>query len=135
MPLDYKAMHSITGIDIKKLMSEIQDPDVVPVCLHGTTLDSFKTIVASGRLDRMKRTAIQMAIGPYGCGDVTSGVRSSSEVYIYIDVVSAMRDGLKFYRSSNGVICCEGPIPLRYFLRVIEIKTGKEVQTGNVLGI
>ena len=35
--------------------------------------------------------------------------------------------GLQFYRSSNGVICCPGPIPVSCFLRVVRMSSGSLV--------
>ena len=36
------------------------------------------------------------------------GARSSANVFIVVDMEKAMRDGIEFYNSSNGVILTEG---------------------------
>jgi 2'-phosphotransferase len=36
------------------------------------------------------------------------GIRSSAQVFIYIDVAKAMKANIKFYLSSNGVVLTEG---------------------------
>lgn len=49
-------------------------------------------------------------------------MRKSSQVLIYLDLGKALRDGLKFYVSSNGVVLSPGDehgyIRPQYFLRV-----------------
>ena len=49
-------------------------------------------------------------------------MRSTSEVYIFIDVAMALEAGLKFLVSSNDVVCCPGDengfISPRFFRRV-----------------
>lgn len=57
-----------------------------------------------------------------------SGMRSSSQVFIYIDLDKALRAGIKFYLSENGVILTKGDdtgfLKPEYFLRVTN-KYGK----------
>lgn len=53
--------------------------------------------------------------------EVISGMRSSCEVMISIDVASAMADGVRFYRSSNNVILTsglDGTLDAKYFKEV-----------------
>ena len=56
--------------------------------------------------------------------EVRSGISPNIDLVIYIDVERAMSLGLCFYRSSNTVICCEGPIPLKCVLRVVRLSNG-----------
>lgn len=35
-----------------------------------------------------------------------------------VDLERAIRDGIQFCKAANGVVLCEGPIPLRYIQRV-----------------
>jgi 2'-phosphotransferase len=116
--------HSIATIDSELLMTPIENAADVPVCLHGTYEDALKNIVCSGGLNRMQRQSIQMSVGLPNDPNVRSGIRAGVEVVIYIDVDRAMRGGLLFYRSANNVICCEGPIPLDCFARVVRLKDG-----------
>lgn len=98
-------------------LEEITNSDEYPIVLHGTYFSSWQKIKASGGLKRINRTHIHMARGLFG--QVKSGVRKDTEVIIYIDLQSAMNDGLKFYKSSNDVVLCTGPIPIQYFKHVV----------------
>lgn len=114
--------HSISTINGESLDLElIKDPLDLPICLHGTSSAALELILGSGGLNRMARLHIHMAVGlPQGDG-VISGMRKSCDVVIYIDVESAMRDGIKFYRSSNNVILSEGingVISSKYFKEI-----------------
>jgi len=57
-------------------------------------------------------------------------MRSSSQILIYIDLQQALRDGLLFYLSDNGVILTEGDktgfLSPKYFARVTD-------QRGNLV--
>ena len=55
----------------------------------------------------MNRNHIHLAQGIVG-QNVTSGMRNSSQILIYIDLPSALAAGLKFFLSANGVILSEG---------------------------
>ncbi|KAK3055693.1 tRNA 2'-phosphotransferase [Extremus antarcticus] len=61
---------------------------------------------------------------------VISGMRSTSTILIYLSVEKAMKAGLKFWRSANGVVLSEGNaeglVPLQFFERV-EDRTGEGV--------
>ena len=64
----------------------------------------------------MNRTHIHIAISK----DAKSGNRKYCNVFIYIDIVKAVNDGIKFYLSSNGVILTKGVedtglLPSTYF--------------------
>lgn len=61
---------------------------------------------------------------------VQSGIRSSCEIYIYIDVPKAMNDGMKFFLSDNNVILTKGidnVLPPQYFLKVLDKKTMENI--------
>jgi 2'-phosphotransferase len=51
----------------------------------------------------------------------TAGIRSSCNVLIYIDGAQAMKDGMPFFISVNSVILTPGPIPSKYFTKVISL--------------
>ena len=58
-----------------------------------------------------------------------SGMRSSSQIYIYINGSKCANDSIKFYKSDNGVILTagvkeEGMLPLQYFDKVVDAATG-----------
>ena len=70
-------------------------------------------------LQRMGRLHVHMTTAlPRAPGGVISGMRSSCQVVITIDVAAAMAAGLAFFESANGVVLCEGPIPPRFFAEV-----------------
>jgi len=116
--------HSINIINQEKLLTRINDPTNLPRCVHGTYIAAWKTIKTDG-LYRMKRNHIHMAVGIPEDDGVISGMRSSCEIIIYINVQKAMEEGgLIFYSSSNNVILTEGPILPCYFSKCIRRKDG-----------
>jgi len=119
--------HTIAAVRPDALMQEITDPDEVPICIHGTYEKAFEKIQQSD-LNRMSRNEIQMSVGLPQDPDVTSGVRPSVEVLIYIDVARAMGQGLRFFRSANNVICSPGPIPPSCFAHVVRRSTVAALQ-------
>ena len=78
----------------------------------------------------MSRTHVHLAAGLPEKGGVISGMRGSCELVVHVDVRSAVLEGgLRFYRSSNGVILTpglgeEGLLPLRFLKRVTDRRTG-----------
>ncbi|VDO91655.1 unnamed protein product [Schistosoma margrebowiei] len=110
--LDFSA--DIEGLDI----SLIENPEDYPTVIHGTYFRNWDSIRREG-LKRMQRTHIHFAPGEVGETGVISGMRSSAEIIIYIDLIKAINDGYKFYLSKNNVILCEGNkegcLPTKYF--------------------
>lgn len=72
----------------------------------------------------MNRLHIHMAGGRLGEDGVISGMRASSQVYIYIDIPKALEAGIPFFKSSNNVILspgnAEGFIPASLFLKIAD---------------
>jgi len=57
--------------------------------------------------------------------NVTSGIRKSAEVLIFIDIEKAINDGIEFFKSSNGVLLTEGVngyLSPYYFEKVVQKK-------------
>jgi len=105
-------------------LREIKSPDEVPVVVHGTTHEAWKSIEKEG-LSKMQRNHIHMATGKLGDEGVISGMRAShakSGVLIFVDVSQAMEDGIKFFISANGVVLTSGNdkgiLEPKYFERV-----------------
>jgi 2'-phosphotransferase len=115
--------HSLACVVSEKLLQEITDPDMLPVCIHGTYEAAWESIRRDA-LDRMSRNSIQMAVGLPEDKEVKSGVRESAQVLIYIDVRQAMAQGIRFFRSANNVICSPGPIPPSCFAHVTRRSDG-----------
>lgn len=120
--------HTIREISDSELLRPILDPAEVPMCVHGTYLVSWKPILESGGLSRMTRNHVHFSPQPPGDDKVISGMRTDCDVAIYINVASAMADGIQFFRSENEVILSrgnlEGIIPLQHFEKAVRLKDG-----------
>ncbi|XP_052270003.1 uncharacterized protein LOC127871281 isoform X2 [Dreissena polymorpha] len=116
----------VDDLDLKPLLS----PDNVPCAIHGTYYESWEAIKRTG-LSRMQRNHIHMAMGEPGREGVISGMRSSCEVTIRVDLKKAMDDGIKFFVSANNVILSpgneDGLIPPKYFELVMDRKKGAKI--------
>lgn len=114
---------------------ELSDPNLIIV--HGTTRKAWEDHIRIEGLSRMKRNHIHFAAGlPYNKTDDVhqkapiSGMRATSQIYIYINGNQCAEDGIKFFRSDNGVILTagendEGLLPVKYFRKVVLASTGK----------
>jgi 2'-phosphotransferase len=73
----------------------------------------------------MRRNHIHLAQGVPGNG-VISGMRTSSQILIYVDIAKALSVGIKFYLSSNGVVLTEGDelgfLSPSFFERVVDAR-------------
>ncbi|EJF64054.1 hypothetical protein DICSQDRAFT_125141 [Dichomitus squalens LYAD-421 SS1] len=96
-------------LDLEPIQSHADIPTGIAV--HGTTKRAWESISATSLeeqgLSKMSRNHIHLAQGVAGSG-VISGMRSSSQILIFIDVQKAIDAGIKFYLSANGVILTEG---------------------------
>jgi 2'-phosphotransferase len=125
--------HTIKTINQDKLLSRVTSCSQIPICVHGTYFKSWIVIKTDG-LNKMQRNHVHMAVGTPEEKDVISGMRSSCELVIYIDVEKAMKGGLIFYTSSNNVILCEGPINPKYFSKVIQRSDGLNLLDADAEG-
>jgi RNA:NAD 2'-phosphotransferase (TPT1/KptA family) len=101
-----------------------------PFVVHGTDPAAWTLIKKSGGLNRMKRHHIHMAIGLPHSGTVISGMRTTAAITIELDVLQALKAGIPFFVSSNGVVLSPGEgatgcIPARFFKEVVDRQTGK----------
>lgn len=115
--------HSMPGIDpgLEPLTGA-----EVPIAVHGTYHAAWEKIQHSG-LNRMERNHIHLAQDVPGASGVISGMRSSCEVLIWVDICKCEAAGISFYRSANGVILTEGiggVIEPQLFSRVVDRRTG-----------
>jgi len=98
------------------------------VVVHGTYKDAWKSIKTQG-LSKMTRNHIHFAIGAPGESHVISGMRSSCQVLVYVDLPKAIADGIDFYLSDNHVVLspgnAEGIIPPAYFKAVLDATTNE----------
>jgi len=122
-----KAAQGHSMKDIKVELKKVENASQYPIIVHGTYSAAWPAIKTQG-LSKMSRNHIHFAIGEYGSSDVISGMRKTSEVMVYIDLESAMKDGIEFFESENHVILTEGKngiLPPKYFTHVISNATGK----------
>ena len=121
--------HSMKTVEVE--MEEIVAADDIPKVIHGTYLKAWDLIKTSG-LSKMKRNHIHFAAGEPGDQGVISGMRSSAQVFIYVDAEAAMADGIKFYKSANNVILSpgnnQGVLLPQYFKTVKNVKTGQVIR-------
>jgi len=92
------------------------------VCCHGTYLDAWKQIKVDG-LKTMSRKHIHFACHAPAVGEVISGMRTTSEVLIFLDLDKFFAAGMKLFRSHNGVFLSsghEGVIPPALFARAVQ---------------
>lgn len=80
----------------------------------------------------MARNHIHFSIGYLGEKEVISGMRNTCDVFIEIDIVNAIKDGIPFYMSSNNVILTpgiepNGLLPLKYF-KIVKDKHGNQLK-------
>ncbi|THH10352.1 hypothetical protein EW145_g1381 [Phellinidium pouzarii] len=117
--------HSLMDIDLK--LADITDAGQIPMAVHGTTRMAWARIEEEG-LSRMKRAHIHLAkeTGHIKGVSVVPGMRSRSEVLIYVDVDKALREGIKFHLSDNGVVLTPGDasgfLSPKFFKRVTDLK-------------
>jgi 2'-phosphotransferase len=118
--------HSIQTIKIE--MEQIMSAEEYPTIIHGTNNAAWSLIGKDPKgINKMKRNHIHFATGLLGEEGVISGMRHSCTVLIYLDLEKALKDGIKFFKSENGVILSEGLnnegyIPKEYFKKVVTRK-------------
>ncbi|KAI8358422.1 phosphotransferase KptA/Tpt1 [Blakeslea trispora] len=113
--------HSLKTVASDNLLDLITAPLKTPV-IHGTTRKAWELIKQKG-LSTMNRNHIHFAIGLPGDAKVKSGIRKTSDIFIYINVEKAKNDGILFYKSNNDVILSDGKqglISPEYFEKVID---------------
>ncbi|KAM4054710.1 RNA 2'-phosphotransferase, tpt1 / kptA family protein [Hirsutella rhossiliensis] len=127
--------HSIK-LDSSTLLEPITLEDVPLRVLHGTYFAFWPAIEAAGGLKPMGRNHVHCSTGdPDDSGEggpaVVSGMRRDAELVIEIDVEGSLREGVKWWRSDNGVVLTEGNqdgglLSTRFFKKV----TGRKMDVG-----
>lgn len=118
--------HSIKSIQIE--MEPILSADEYPTIIHGTNDKAWSLIANDPKgLRRMTRNHIHFASGLLGEEGVISGMRYSCTVLVYLDLEKALKDGVLFFKSANGVVLTdgingEGYLPKEYFKKAVTIK-------------
>ncbi|XP_063900834.1 tRNA 2'-phosphotransferase 1-like [Zophobas morio] len=96
--------------------------------IHGTYMRNWASIRDNG-LSRMNRIHIHFTDRLPQNNQVISGIRKNCDLLIFVNFHRARDDGIQFFKAANGVILSEGiggRILLKYFLKVIHLKYGKE---------
>jgi 2'-phosphotransferase len=94
-------------IETDKAMKLLTAP--ISGVFHGSYKHLYSSIAENGLL-AMGRKHIHMAKSL----DAKSGKRKTCNLLVYVDMGGAMKEGIKFYESENGVILSEGPIPPKF---------------------
>lgn len=126
----------VPDLDLKRITSVDEIPkgenSAEGVVVHGTYKKAWDQIKKTG-LSKMNRNHIHFAIGTPGESHVISGMRSSCQVLIYVDVAKALADGLDFFISENNVVLsggnADGFIPTTYFRAVLDAETNQPFDT------
>lgn len=93
-------------IDDNIALEEIT-PDTPITCIyHGTQTEFLDSIKNTG-LNRMLRKHIHF-VENTSSDEQISGFKKISDVILQVNIKDCMRDGIKFYKSSNNVILTEG---------------------------
>jgi len=129
--------HTISvGLDDALLLEPLTEATAPPEAVHGTYTSAWASIKTSG-LHRMSRNHVHLAKAlPSAPGGVISGMRASCHVAVWVDVPAAIRAGVPFYRSQNGVVLTPGEgetgaLPPRFFTRAVDLATGREIELGS----
>lgn len=105
-------------INDNKLLEEITLDYPNEYIYHGTQLNFINSILKNG-LNRMGRKHIHF-VDNIDRDKQISGFRSRSNTIITVDIKKCIKDGIKFYKSSNNVILTEGDngiIHPKYFIK------------------
>ena len=141
--------HSLKGLQADQLLNPLTEEELSHhglSIIHGTTKRAWEDHIQREGLSRMTRNHIHFATGlpptaaegtngtdegkRRGSAGPISGMRSSSEIHIYVNGPKCAGDGIAFYRSDNGVILTagvneEGMLPLKYFAMVVHAPSGR----------
>ena len=86
----------------------------------------------------MRRNHIHFAPREPTDKETISGMRTSCELLVYLDVPRVLADGVPFFRSDNDVLLTPGVgeagvLPPKYFEKVVDRKSGKVLFMGREL--
>ena len=83
---------------------------------HGTNVVNFASIIESGENRPSARGVIMMTEELPSSGRATSGSRSSSPLFLQVDVGKAILNGIGFRYSSTGSVVCFESIPVKFLI-------------------
>ena len=139
----------ITGLDPLKILEPLTLDDAFidfpPVVIHGTKLEYWDSIQKHGILaghpdepSKARHMIHHIGLEPEN-PKVISGFRHSSRLALYVDIVGCLNDGMKWYRSTNGVVLTDGIegykgmrcIPYQYVWKIRNLTNQKVQQHFN----
>lgn len=113
--------------DVRVHLKRVCSAEEAPVAVHGTNFNAWKKIRSDGYLSSMSRQYIHFAKGLPSEKNVKSGMRSSSTVFIYLNVPKVLKfdSNVALLESENGVFLTSGEgdsgkLPLHFILRVVD---------------
>lgn len=124
--------HSLDSVEVEMTPIKSINQIATGIAVHGTYFDAWKIIKMDG-LDKMKRNHIHFALGEPNSDQVISGMRSSAQVLIYLDIQKILNDNIPLFISENKVILSpglNGKIEPKYFKQVKD-KSGKILFTNS----
>eukprot|EP00930_Biecheleria_cincta_P019706 TRINITY_DN1497_c0_g1_i1.p1 TRINITY_DN1497_c0_g1~~TRINITY_DN1497_c0_g1_i1.p1 ORF type:complete len:384 (+),score=73.55 TRINITY_DN1497_c0_g1_i1:87-1238(+) len=119
--------HTLEGIEDDSLLTQVQSALELDskgeICVHGTYWSAWEIIRKEG-LKPMGRQHIHFAThAPADSKEIISGMRTTSEIMIYLDVPKAIAAGMKLFRSSNSVLLTrglDGVVRPEFFSQVVQ---------------
>jgi RNA:NAD 2'-phosphotransferase (TPT1/KptA family) len=91
------------------ILQPVSDAIQVPLAVHITSQEAWQSIQQDGFLRRMKRTHIHFATSA-----ALARKNSWANCFLRLKTEQAIADGVHLYLSTNGVVLCEGPLPIKY---------------------
>jgi 2'-phosphotransferase len=124
--------HSMADVhELELLPVTLEDLPNFPTVVHGTYFNCWSSIAKQG-LSKMGRLHIHFAIGELGDKEVISGMRRSAQVLVFLDLETALKDTIPFFKSPNNVILSpgnkEGIIEPKYFKQVVDAQTRRPLR-------
>lgn len=114
--------HSIKSIEpSKELLEPITQIESLPSKLiHGTNIEKLILILESGYIKRMGRNHVHFSLGIVGVDKgVLSGMRKSSNVFVYLSLGTELLETVKLYKSLNDVYLAADDIPVSLIEKVV----------------
>lgn len=94
---------------------KIEKKECVPpaILFHGTNIDAWNNIVKNGYLKKMQRQYVFLSSEEEKAERVAIRRKNKQYVILKIDTVLAIKEGIKFYRESNGIYMSDD-IPVKF---------------------
>ena len=122
--------HSLKEVKDSDLFQPLSlaDRHLPHTCVHGTKFKYLDSILKSGLF--AVRNHIHFSPFEPGDGRIISGMHDHCDLAIWVDLRKALRDGIRFYLSTNQVLLSpgrHGQIPSQYFTKVRNLRSGEDV--------